>query len=233
MIATSLHPVQRALQRRQWQDEIILRDAAIVYHAAKWRLVPTLVDLSPVSIDGVDDDVATRVVAIAACLVAETNHLAGDGIELRMCSERRRDDLSIEVIPTDRLQSRRVHGERRSIFFHRQQRSTPEDDIRIGRRANNAFHQLIVGVQIAISAKQRPALLGLMHIALGLDIPLFEVHVAVLDPESSHCAIAIEVDVVLEDGRVPVVWLDAIECPIDIRRDDAVDFEIEDLAFEP
>jgi len=53
-----------------------------------------------------------------------------------------------------------------------------------------------------------------------------------LDPNSSHGTIAVELEVVLEFGRVSVVGLDAVEGAIDFGRDGAVDFEVGDFAFE-
>lgn len=39
-------------------------------------------------------------------------------------------------------------------------------------------------------------------------------------------------DVFFKDGRISVVGLDPVECPVDVGRDGARDFEVVDGAFE-
>lgn len=222
MIPALLQPLKRTLQRRQRQDKVILCKATIVDHAAERRLVPAFLRLLTVRIDRVDDDIATGIVAIASRFVAETDHLACDRVELWMCGESRRFHLAVEIISTDRFQRDRVHCERWSVLFHGEQHASPEDDVSVRCRSNHTFDQLVVREQVPIATHKCPSMLRLVQVALGLDVSLLEIDMAVLNSDGGHGAVTVEVDVVFEDGRVAVVWLYAVECAVDLstRRDE-------------
>ena len=68
-----------------------------------------------------------------------------------------------------------------------------------------------VGEWVAVAAEERATSGSFELIAFRVDIALFEVGLAVGDTDGGDRAIAVEVDVVFEEGREAVVGLDAVE----------------------
>jgi len=204
-----------------------------VNHARERRLVPALLRLfALVRINRPDHHIHRAIGPVPAGLVRKTHHLARVGVELGMRRERRRADLPLKVVPPDRLERDRVHRKRRSVFFRGEEHPPPKDYVGITRRPDDAPHALVVRERVAVPPEQGPPRGRLVLISFGMNIALAEVSVAVADPDGGDGAVAVEVDVVLEQGREPVVRLDAEEGPVDVARDGARELEVEDVAFE-
>ena len=50
--------------------------------------------------------------------------------------------------------------------------------------------------------------------------------------DGGDAAVAVEVDVIFENGDEAVVWLDAVEDAVDAGGDGAGEFEVEDVGFD-
>lgn len=201
-------------------------------HAGKGRLVPRLLCLFPIGINGPNYNVAAPVVAITARFVRKADHLARVGIEFGMGSEGGRLNLPFEIIPAKSLHGNRVQGERRAVFFASEEHAPPERNIGIARGSNYALDTLIVRPGIAVPSEDAPPRGRLGFVAVRLDIALLEVGMAILDTDGRHGAVAVEVDVVFKQRREAMVWLDAVEGPVDVFWYRACDFEIENVALE-
>ncbi len=92
--------------------------------------------------------------------------------------------------------------------------------------AAQAFDGRIIGVGIAIHAKQRPARRFLRLEALGAHVAGLQIDVAVGDAEHGDIAFAIERDVVGEPGWILEIRSDAIERAVDGARNFAIDFAV-------
>ena len=233
MILATLQRIHTGpLDRRQWQNHIILTDTTIVDHAAERALVPALLRLLAVLVDRPHHDVIAPVVTIPSGFICEAEHLPRFGVELWMRGECRSKDLAFKIISPDRLQGYRVHDIGRPIFLAGEQHASPECDVGVRRRAHHALDGFIVREWIPIPPKQSPLRRSLLLIPICPHIPLFEVRMPVFDTDCCDAAIAVEVDVVFEDGRKAVIRLDAVKCAIDLGRDCAAVFEVVDVAFD-
>ncbi len=72
----------------------------------------------------------------------------------------------------------------------------------VGRPATLAAHTRIVRVGVAIQAVERATRLALELPTLGLNVPLLEVHMAVLEVQHPHHTVAAEVRVGPEHWRI-------------------------------
>jgi hypothetical protein len=66
---------------------------------------------------------------------------------------------------------------------------------------------------------------------IGLDISLLKVSMAVIDPDCGDTAVAVELDIVLEDRRESLVWLNTVKSAVNLLRDNTVEFEIKDVSL--
>ncbi len=192
MIFSILQPVHpRPLDWREWEHQIILADSAIMNHAAKWCLVPTFLSLFTVTIDRPYDDIIRPVVSVAASLICETQHFPRVWIEFRMSRERRGENLAFKVIPPYRFECDWIHDIRWPILLGREEYPTPEGDVRVRCGANHSLDRLIIRVWVAVAAEQRTPSGGFHLVSVRLDIALFEVRMAVGNPNGCDTAVAV------------------------------------------
>lgn len=233
MVTTFLQRIHRSpFDRRQRENKVIFTNATIMNHTTEGSLVPSFLDFASGSVNGPYHNIVRSIMSVSARLISEADHLARVRVEFRMCSESRRQDLPFKVIPSNSLECHWVHDEGRTILLRSQQYTSPESDVGVCRGANDSLHGLVVRVGVAVSSKQGFASRSFGLVSFRPHVPLLEVRVAVLDSNRRHAPVAIEVDVVFEYGREPVVRLDAVECPVDLGRDQSVDFEVDDVAFK-
>jgi hypothetical protein len=129
MCTTRLQTIEFAFNWRQRQNNPVLRNGAIMDHAAIRRFIPSLLGLFAVLVDGVNDDIAVPIVAVPTGFIPKANHVAGIGIKFGMGGECGSLDLTIKVPPSDRFEGGRVHGKGRAIFFGGEQDTAVEDDV--------------------------------------------------------------------------------------------------------
>jgi hypothetical protein len=119
-------------------------------HAAERSLVPALLGLLTVLVNRPYHNIVASVVAVTSSLICETEHLSGLRIEFRMRSERGSLDLPFKIVPTNCFQGHRIHNVRRPVLLGRQQHATPEGNVGICRRADNALHKFVVREWISV-----------------------------------------------------------------------------------
>lgn len=202
-------------------------------HTRERRLIPRLLRLLPIGVDRPHHDIAAPIAAIPTGLVREADHLARVRVELGVRRKRRRDDLALKVVAAERLERDGVHGERRTVLLGREQHAAPEGDVGVARGAHDAPDRLVVRPRIAVPPEQAAPRRRLGAEPVRPDVPLLEVGVAPPDAHRRHGAVAVEVDVVLEERREPLVRLDAVEGPVDVPGQRARHLEVEDVALEP
>lgn len=201
-------------------------------HSCKRCLVPRLLCLLAVCINGPDDDIAAPVVAIPTGLIGKANHLARVRVELGMGGKGGCLDLALKVVPTEGLEGDGIHGKRRTVLFAGEKHAAPKGNVGVARCSNHTLDALVVGPGVAVPPKHTLASGRLCVVAVCLDIALLEVGVAALDANRRDGAIAVEVDVVLVERRESVVWLDAVKGAVNVAWYRARDLEIEDVAFK-
>ena len=148
-----------------------------------------------------------------------------------MCCHRWAEHLALKVIPANRVEGVWVHRVRWSILLGSQEHSPPEENVRVCRSPNNTLHRLVIRVWVAVLAKQRLIMLGLVVITVRLDVSLLEMGLAIAEADSRDVAVTIEVHVGLVYRCEPVVGLDAEECPVNVLWDLARDLQIMDIAL--
>jgi hypothetical protein len=199
------------LNRCQRKDEIILGYGAVMNHAAEWRRVPAFLCLFPIFVNCVDNNITARIVPITSGFIAIAHHLTSVWIELGMSGKGRRLNLAVKVVPANGLKSNWAHSKRRPIFFHRKQNASPEDDVGIRCCSDDAFHHLIVGIWISVFPEQCLSSFSLGFEAICVHVSLPEIYVAILKPKRRNGAIAVEMNILLEQGWELVIRLYTIE----------------------
>ena len=262
MIFSIFQPVYPSpLDGRKWEHQIILTDTAVMNHAAKWCLVPGFLGLFAVTVDRPYDDIIRPVVPVAASLIREAQHFPRVWIELRMSRERRGENLAFEVIPPYCFKCAWIHDIRWPILLGREEDPAPEGDVCVRCGADHPLDGLIIRVWVAVAAEQGSPSGGLGFVSIRLNIALFEVCMAVGNSNGRHAAVAVlkwsgtsecsscpnhnkgkqdrkveecayEMDVIFEDGREAVIGLDPVECAVDLGRDSAIEFKVENVPFE-
>ena len=155
LVAAAPEALGRHLERRQREDDVVGRDAAIVDHAGEGGPEPDLF-LHPAvaGSDGPDGHVGRAVGCVAARLVREADHVARARVELGVRREGRRRDLALKVVPAQGRERRRVQRERWAVLLARQQHPAPERDVGVGRGPDHPAHALVVRVGVAVPPEQ-------------------------------------------------------------------------------
>ena len=183
MVATFFQSFCIDFDRRQWQNEIILRNGAVMDHPTKWSFIPALFRLLSIFVDCVYDDVATGIMSITSRFVAVAHHLPRIRIEFWMSGKCWRLHLSIKVISANRLESDGIHGEGWAIFFHCKQYASPENYIGIRCCSDDTFYHLVVGVWVSVFSQKRFPSLGFRFEAICVHISLSEINMPILESE--------------------------------------------------
>ena len=144
MCTSRLQAIEFAFNWRQRQDDPILRNGAVMNHAAIRRFIPRFFGLFAVFVDSINDNIAISVIAVPASFIPKANHVTGIGIEFWMCRERRSLDLTVKVPPSDRFECGRVHGKWWTIFLSGEQDTAMEDDVGIGSSTDHPVDDRII-----------------------------------------------------------------------------------------
>src|SRR5690606_36796001 len=105
-------------------------------------------------------------------------------------------------------------------------------DVRVGHGALYALHAGICGYLIAVVAEQAAPRGALGQEAVGAYVSVPHVHVPVLEAERRHRAVSVERVRIAHLRRELLVGADAIEGAVQLSRDLALDFEIEEVALQ-
>ena len=141
-------------------------------------------------------------------------------------------ELAVEgVVVVQRRQRQRIHGHRRAVFLQREQLARVEDHMGVGGAAADPLHRRVIGVGIAVHAEQRLAGRLLRLEALGAHIAGLQIHMPVGEAEHGDMAFAIKRNVVGELRRVLEVRPHAIERPVDLAGNLALDFAVAQIDF--
>ena len=232
LVAAPLHPLIVHFDRRQRQDQPVFAQPTIMNHARKRGLIPALLCLPAVRVDCPHDDIHTAVRPVTAGLIREAHHFSGLWVKLGMGRERRTEDLAVEVVAANRLERDGVHRERRAVLLEGEEHAAPENDVGVCHGADDALDALVVGEGVTVAAKEAAAGAGLSDEAVGAHVALAQVGVAAGDADGCDSAVAIEVDVVLEQWWKPAVGLNPEECAVNIGWDRAAVLEVQDVALE-
>lgn len=198
MIPTTLQSVRRTFQRRHGKHDPVFGYATIMDHAAEGSFVPALLGLDAVCVDGVDNNIAGAVVAVAACFVRETDHFARVRVEFGVGGHGGRCDLAVEIVAADGFECCWVHGEGWTVFFCCEEDAAPEGDVGVCRCADYAFYGFAVCEVVAVAPEETFFCCRFVVVAVCSHVSLLEVCMAVFDADCCHTAIAIKMDVVLE-----------------------------------
>src|SRR5277367_3228058 len=183
MIPPLLQSIEFTFQRRHRKNKPILGKCTIVNHSTEWRFIPCFLRLFPFLVDGIHNDIATCILACSAGFIAETNHLAGIGIEFWMGSESGSLDLAVKVPFTNRFEGGGIHGEGRTVFFRGEEHAAVENDVGVGSGTNDALDDRVVGEWVAVLAKQVATVLGFDHESIGFDILLLVIDMSIMKSE--------------------------------------------------
>ena len=216
---------------RHWKNkkrDVFLRNGEVVDHADVGNLDPAFPSDVAFRVGGENVDV---VGGEALGFVAVGDHLAGGVIELGMSSVRKAMQTAAErVVVVHGFERERIHRHGRAIFLQREEQAMVIDDVRVGGAAADALTlgSSVKGLRYMPNNRLRRGRLGLEP--LRARIAALEIDVAVLDAEHADVAFAVEGDVALHRGILPV-GSDAIEGAVDIQRDLAVDVAVVNVAL--
>ncbi len=222
--------VADALDRNHREGDVVAGYAEVVLHLVERQLEPGRMDHPAGGIDLEVDDVLGEV---PLGREAEADQETGLRIDLAVGRAGGAWQRAMEIPVADGLQSHRIHGDGRGVLAQRQQHPAVDQDVGVGEVAAHPFHRRIVGPLVAIAAEQRPPGGVLCLPAVGAHIAGLQADAAVLEAEHAGHAVAVERHVVGEARRELVVGAHAVEGPVDLGRDSALDLQIGDVDLDP
>ncbi len=149
--------------------------------------------------------------------------MGGEGLAL---------DSAVEVVPAQRLQAVGVQGVGQPVLLHRQELARVHHHIGVGQGAVLAGHRRVVGEGVAVLAEQGAASGLLQGVLLGAHEADPEIHSPAAEAEHRHHPVAVVVDVVAVQGRMPEVRAAAVEGPCQALGNLAVHLQVLHLALD-